>query len=158
MGGRSRCALIALALCSWAFSCAPNNITRTLPPPCSTTPISELVLVDGSKWGQRDGDVFFQTAGPPDKPTYRHHAAPSLEKILVILANPLPSPTPNSLDVQGRELSSGRTATFKLNQTLTVDVPYGAQWGTNFVFPVPGCWQLTVDVTGNRGSVVLQVD
>ena len=139
MGKRSRCALLAIVVCSPTLSCAPIRVAPT-PPPCSTTPISELVLVDGSKWGQRGGEVFFQTAGPPDKPPYRHRAAPALEKILVILTNPLPSPTPNDVEVRGRELFSGGTATFKLNQTLTIDVPYGAQWGHELL--IPDTWLL----------------
>ena len=156
MLGRARCALVALALASCAFSCTPRNVAPA-PPLCSTTPISELVLVDGSKWGQRDGDVFFQTANPPDKPPLRLRAAPELMKILVILSNPLPSPAPDKLEVQGREQRTGKVTTFLLNQTLTTDVPFGAQWGTNFEFPAAGCWDLSVDVPANRGRVTVAV-
>jgi len=125
---------------------------------CVQTPVSELVLSDGSKWGQRDGEVFFQTASAPGQSPYRLLRAPELMKILVILSNPLSPPTPNTIEVHGRERISGTAKTFALGQTLTTDVPYGAQWGTNFEFPVAGCWELSVDVPGNRGSIVLKVD
>ena len=149
----SRAVVLAFGL----LSCSPVPVTRT-PVPCSPTPVTELVLSDGSKWGQRGGDVFFQTANAPPFPPLRLQASPTLNKVLVILANPLPPPAPNDIQVRGRELSTGRTATFTLIQTLTTDVPYGAQWGTNFSFPQPGCWELTVDVPGDRGTIVAEVD
>jgi hypothetical protein len=122
------------------------------------TPPSPLTLATGTIWGQRDGEAFFQTGVSAERTTPHLRATPEVVKIAVILSNPLPPPAPGHIEVRGREIRSGTVKSFMLSHLLTTDVPYGGQWGTNFEFPTRGCWELAVDVPGNRGKVTVAVD
>jgi hypothetical protein len=121
------------------------------------TPVTELRIDDRSKWGQRDRDIFFQNADQRTHELYALRATPSVETILVILANPL-TPPPSTIDVDARELASGATTTFIARSTESDEYTHGTGWIGNFEFPRSGCWQLVVVVPQNKGLIVVEVE
>ncbi len=108
-----------------------------------------MVGLDGtSLTGVRGGDIFLYTAreGP-------FHANPP-EKFLILLANPPADPRSVSLNVHSRNLATGASLEVRAKD-LTAS--FGEAWGANYTFPDAGCWELSVNQEGNRGSVVIEV-
>ena len=138
----------ALAL---ALACAAPSISTT----CAPTPIAAYQIGQQTRWGPRGGDVFFQIAGPNGTP-YQLRAS-KVETILLILANPL-TPPPNTIDVDGRELSSVLRKTFITRSTESSEYPHGTGWIGNYEFPRAGCWELSVVVPRNTGKIVVRVE
>src|SRR5438045_319429 len=118
---RSALALLTLAIAVTCTASTPSAAPTAIA--CPATSIAPYVDAAGdTKWGQRDGDVFFQTGNPPSLPQHRLRASPTLEKILVVLAKPIAPPAPNSLAVNGRERVRGATETVQVTQALTTGI------------------------------------
>ena len=116
---------------------------------CSATPFSVKVGSDGTNLtGVRGGDIFLYTARPGP-----FHASPP-EKFIVLLANLPANPRAVSLDVHGRNLTTGANVEVRAKD-LTAS--FGEGWGAIYSFPDAGCWELAIDQEGNRGSVVIEV-
>jgi hypothetical protein len=97
--------------------------------------------------GKRGGRLFVYPAAG------RVFKANRPEKLLVFL-DPLPATLPAPLIVHGRNRTSGAEAVFENAQHRS---DYGTEWGTNYLFPDAGCWELWVGNHGAQDMVVIAV-
>jgi len=97
--------------------------------------------------GKRGGVMFIYPAAG------RVFIADRPEKFLVFV-DPLPSIPPSPLLVYGRNRTSGTETVFENTRHLS---EYGTEWGTNYLFPDAGCWELRIDEPGGPGMVVIEV-
>jgi len=97
----------------------------------------------------RGGDIFVYTirTGP-------FYANPG-EKFFVLLDKMPESPNSVVLSVDGRNQTSGSKLQVRAS---SLRASWGDGWGAIYRFPDAGCWTLTVDQLGNRGSVTFLVE
>lgn len=134
-----------LLLLALAAGCAK----KTEPPKtCNVTADTTHTVNGYTLTGKRGGAVFFNM-GQKD----RTFTAKKPEKMLVFLDD-LSRSGPRDLTVKGKNLDTGTTADF-VNYEHGSE--YGREWGANYTFPEPGCWQLSVDDGANKGSITVKV-
>jgi hypothetical protein len=123
---------------------------------CPETPTISYVISGETLVGKHGGDIFIPLSGPYGAP-YVLHSVPKLEKMIVVLDHPILDNPPNELDVHANNLSTGSQRVFRTGRHNS-EFGIGVEWGTNFDFPDPGCWELTVDAPANHGVVVVVVE
>jgi hypothetical protein len=151
-------ARIALAvLVTAAFVSTSCSLLMTT---CSETPTTSRVVNGQTLWGKADGDVLFDPFR--DIRGDRVLVAGAQEKMRIVLVHAiLPASDaeriPATLDVFGRNMTTGTSKTFKVSRHDS-ELGIGVEWGTNFEFPDGGCWELRVSAPRNTPArVVVQV-
>jgi hypothetical protein len=134
--------LLAMALTT---ACADSSDP---PQECTVTPDATHSVNSSTLIGKRGGAVFFHTNVPE-----RVFTAKLPEKMLVFLDD-LSDRGPGQLTVKGKNLKTGTTIEVK---NVHHESEYGREWGANYTFPEPGCWQLSVDDVRNKGSITVLV-
>ena len=114
---------------------------------CSVSPDTTYQANGYILAGKRGGVMFIYPA------VGRIFTANRPEKFLVFL-DPLPSVPPSPLFVYGRNRTSGTETVFENARHLS---EYGIEWGTNYLFPDAGCWELRIDEPGGAGMVAIEV-
>jgi len=119
----------------------------TLDPGCSVSPDTTYRANGHMLDGKRGGDMFIYPAAG------RVFKADRLEKFLVFL-DPLPASLPAPLLVRGRNRITGTATVFENERHQS---EYGTEWGTNYLFPDAGCWELRVGDPRSQGMVIIVV-
>ncbi len=139
---------LGLTGCASPWSVSPSRTpTVSTSVGCAVTPDTSYVANGYTLDGKRGGRMFIYPAAG------RVFKANRPEKLLVFL-DPLPAPLPSPLIVHGRNRNSGAEAVFENSQHLS---EYGTEWGTNYLFPDAGCWELWVGNPGGPDMVVIVV-
>jgi hypothetical protein len=142
--------LAASAACDVARSPVPSSGPSSLE--CGETVTSAHVAGGYTLYGKA-APGFFLYMSSSEQP--RPIRAQTAEKMLVFM---LPDPDvvpPGRVLVRARHVDSGRVTSFDLQHHSS---EYGNEWGTNFVFPAAGCWQLQIEGEPARGDVMLRVE
>jgi hypothetical protein len=124
---------------------------------CSETPTTSRVVSGQTLWGKGDGDVLFDPFR--DLRGDRVLVAGTPEKMRIVLANAILPATdaeriPSTLDVVGRNMTTGTSKTFTVSRQDS-DLGIGVEWGTNLVFPDGGCWELRVSAPRNEPARIV---
>jgi hypothetical protein len=130
------------------------------PPPsatCSETPTTTKVI-NGLTLRGKGGEVFLVYDRDPERPE-RNLRARTPEKMLLVVEHPIiPSNDaeriPPTLDIVGRNLTTGATKTFRVSSHVS-ELGLGVEWGTNFEFPDAGCWQLRLTAPRNAEATIV---
>lgn len=139
---------LGLSGCAVPWSVAPSRTpTVSTSVGCAVTHDTSYEANGHTLDGKRGGGMFIYPAAG------RVFKVNRLEKLLVFL-DPLPAPLPSPLIVHGRNRNSGAEAVFENARHLS---EFGTEWGTNYLFPDAGCWELWVDNHGSQDMVVIAV-
>lgn len=141
-------------------SCVAAQPAPSATPDCIVTPTTGKV-VNGYPLYGKGGDVFPVLYRDPrfGEPLIR---AGPLVKMLVVVEHPILPATdaehiPRELNIPGRNLWSGTSKTFVVGRHDS-ELGIGVEWGTNFVFPDAGCWELRLSAPRNAdATIVVQV-
>jgi hypothetical protein len=154
MNPRVVAAFLAATLLS---SCVRAQPSPSPVPECIETPTTSKVVAGYTLWG-KGGDVFlvlYRDARLQD-PVLR---ASTFQKMLVVVEHPIIPITdaeriPNELNIPGRNISTGTTQKFVAGRHNS-ELGIGVEWGTNFEFADPGCWELQLSAPRNAASTVV---
>ena len=138
-------------------SCVTAHPSPSPVPECIDTPTTSKVIAGYTLWGKGD-DVFIvlYRGARLEDPVLR---ASTFQKMLVVVEHPIIPLTdaeriPNDLNIPGRNLSTGTTQTFVAGRHNS-ELGIGVEWGTNFQFGDPGCWELQLSAPRNSSSTVV---
>ncbi len=137
-----------------AFICLAVSLAGCMQSPpsgqCDVTPTTTHVANGHILYGKRTGGAFFYLSSTDRERVFR---ANQPAKLLVFLDAP-PDPPPGQLLVRGYNRATQRTLTFENSRHSS---EYGTEWGTNYIFPEPGCWRLSVADPPRGGEIVIFV-
>lgn len=151
---------IWIAVALLVVATLPGAGCSLLVTPCSETPTTSRIVSGQTLWGKADGDVLLDPFR--DIRGDRILVAGAPEKMRIVLAHAiLPASDaeriPSTLDVVGRNMTTGTSKTFKTSRHDS-ELGIGVEWGTNFEFPDGGCWELRVNAPRNAPArIVVQV-
>lgn len=137
--------------------CVTTQPAPTPEPQCVETLTTTKVVAGYTLWGK--GDEVFLVLYRDPKFQDRLLRASTLEKMLVVVAQPIIPSTdaeriPNELNIPARNLSTSTTRTFVVGRHNS-ELGIGVEWGTNFEFLDPGCWELQLSAPKNVTSTVV---
>ena len=147
-------AVVAIAVLGSCVTAQPAPMPS---PQCAETPITAKVINGYSLYGL-GGDVFLVLSRTP-KDTGPSLRSATFQKFLVVVEHPIIPTTdaeriPNSLNVVGRNLSTGTNKTFEVGRHNS-ELGIGVEWGGNFEFPDAGCWELRLSAPRNADATIV---
>jgi len=131
-------------------------ITACVPPPkstpttCPVTPDTTYSSNGHELHGKGADNIFLYMHFDGNTRTLR---ANQPEKMLIFLVNQS-AVLPEQLQIRATNLATGANADFT---PIRHNSDFGTDWGTNFIFPEPGCWELKIQEPSITGAIVITV-
>jgi hypothetical protein len=126
---------------------------------CVETPTTGKV-VNGYPLYGKGGEVFLVFYRDPNGVGSRSSLRKATyQKMLVVVEHPIIPATdaeriPNSLNVFGRNLFTGRSTIIEVGRHNS-ELGIGVEWGGNFEFPDAGCWELKLSAPRNADTTIV---